>query len=178
MNQPIEQTAFLMELYRKTSGAPQTSASMYDVGAALGLEKSAAGKMAEEVIARGWAEIKTLSGGIGITAEGIEAAQAAGAVSEGAATEEPVLEKGPVLSQAGKLSVEKLMSAVKSGIAASKVEYARLEELVIDIKTIDVQLLSPRPKSAILRAGLAAIQVGLEAAGANELAARVNRFIA
>jgi hypothetical protein len=178
MNQSIDQAAFLEELFRRTNGAPQTTVSMFEVGAVLGLEKGAAGKLAEEVIASGWAEVKTLSGGIGITADGIAAAQAAGGVPAGAATTEGGLDKGPVLGQPGRLLVEKLLTAIKIGLSGSQTDYARLEELVIDIKTIEVQLLSPRPKTALLRAALASLQAGLNAAGASELSARVSRFIA
>ncbi len=72
-----ENTAYLLELFQRTKGDARARVSMYDVGAALGMEKGAAGKTAEELIAAGWVEIKSLSGGIGITAEGIAAAQAA-----------------------------------------------------------------------------------------------------
>jgi hypothetical protein len=178
MNQSIDQAEFLVELFRKTSGAPQTTVSMFEVGAVLGLEKGAAGKLAEEVIAKGWAEIKTLSGGIGITAKGIAAAQAAGGLPAGATTTDEGLDQGPILGQPGRLLVEKLLTAIKNGLSGSQIDYVRLEELVIDIKTIEVQLLSPRPKTALLRAALASLQAGLDAAGARELSARVNRFIA
>lgn len=177
MSQSFDPTAYLLELFRRAKGSLQTSVSMYDVGAALGLDKTTAGKMAEEAIGKGWAEVKTLSGGICLTAEGIEAAQAAGAVTEAGASE-PKLEKGPVLSQGGRATVDQILAAIKEQMAGVAKSYSRIEELVIDIKTIEVQLLSPRPKTAVVREVLISIQAAMENAGSKELAARIGRFIA
>ena len=72
MDNPEEQ-AFLYELYTMTRGDTSTQVSMYDIGKTLGLEKTAAGSMAESLFIQGFAELKTLSGGISITVEGLGA---------------------------------------------------------------------------------------------------------
>ncbi len=177
MNHTPETTAYLLELFQRTKGDLNARVSMYDVGFGLGMEKAAAGKLAEDLIASGWVEIKSLSGGIGITAEGIAAARAAGALPESPAAE-PALGKDRLLSASDRPLVEQIISAIKGSVPGLPADYARLEEIFIDIKTLEVQLLSPRPKTAILREGLASIQAGLEACGQKELAARVGRFIA
>ena len=79
-----QQKSYLEELYRMTGGDPTVQASMHDVGAVIGLDRGAAGKLAEELIAQGHVEIRTLSGGIGITQLGIESANT-GAETTGSA---------------------------------------------------------------------------------------------
>ena len=64
---------YLYELYTISEGDTNSEVSMYDVGAALGLEKADAGTIAEELMVEGWVELKTLAGGISITAEGLKA---------------------------------------------------------------------------------------------------------
>ena len=63
---------FLTELYNSTAGDTSRQVSMYDIGAVLGLEKSSAGAVAEELIVDGYAELVTLSGGISITLNGLK----------------------------------------------------------------------------------------------------------
>lgn len=169
-------TAYLLELFRLTDGDPAVQVSMFDVGAAMGMEKSDAGKLAEELIGQGWAEVRTLSGGIGITAQGIEAALSAGA--QGAsATEDLKLGSGPILDDEGLHCLEIMLTAIKSNLAAIEPEYTRMEELVIDVKTIEVQLLSPRPKTAVLREILHSLQMNFAQAKAGDLAGRLERMI-
>ena len=64
--------AYLQELYNTTKGNTETQVSMYDLGPALGLEKTAAGKIAEDLMVLGFIELKTLAGGISITDEGLK----------------------------------------------------------------------------------------------------------
>ena len=63
---------FLTELYNSTDGDTSRQVSMYDIGGTLGLEKSSAGAVAEELIVDGYAELVTLSGGISITSNGLK----------------------------------------------------------------------------------------------------------
>jgi len=66
---------FLDELYRQTQGDPSIMVSMYEIGEALGLDRNASLRTAEDLLGTGLAEIKTLNGGIGITAQGAAQAQ-------------------------------------------------------------------------------------------------------
>jgi hypothetical protein len=66
---------FLAELYRQTQGDPSIMVSMYEIGEALGLDRKASLRTAEDLLGTGLAEIKTLNGGIGITAQGAARAQ-------------------------------------------------------------------------------------------------------
>ncbi|MFZ1985624.1 MAG: hypothetical protein WAU91_14495 [Desulfatitalea sp.] len=172
------QKAFLLELYRSANGDAGTQRSMHVVGAAIGLDKEKAGKTAEDLIGKGWVEIRTLSGGIGITAEGIEMAQQEGAAPAGTAGD-PIakLGNGPLIGEKERSAVEKMLAETKQSIAKLNTAYAQLEEMVIDVKTIEVHLLSSRPKTAVIREALRALQPALAKAGAKETAGRIGRMI-
>lgn len=165
--------AFLMELHRVTAGDMSAKASMHAVGAAIGMDKVHAGKVAEELIGKGWVEVKTLSGGIGITAEGLEAAVAAGAISP--AGSDPVLGSGPLLDAADRQVVTALLEQIRTAVADLRSDYPALEEMVLDIKTLEVHLLSPKAKTSVTRAVLEGLQNALSKAGGKEIAARVKR---
>ena len=111
-----------------------------------------AGALAEDLIIEGYAELKNLAGGITITAEGIQALEIPGA-SDGAGSAPGGLQLGdePVLSQASKDAVEKLIHEIKARCLSDKDDYRQLEEMVFDIKTLEVQLCSSRPKTSIVR---------------------------
>jgi hypothetical protein len=165
---------YLDELFKLSKGKVDRQVSMFDIGTVMGLEKDAARKIAEDLIAEGLAEIKTLSGGIGITLQGIETAQSLGGVSSGTGL---TLGTAPVLEQQGRRSVDSMLTAVKNHLAKTPTGYDRLEEMVIDIKTIEVQLLSPRPKTAIIRSVLNSLREGLRAQGASSLAVDLDQMI-
>ena len=141
-------TAYLAELYRATSGDPSVQASMYDIGAAIGLDKAVSGKLAEELIAAGDVEIRTLSGGIGITAQGIEAAAADVGAPQSTQRQ---LGSARVLDENDHATVQSALAAVKQVVGSTTAPYNHLEALVIDIKTIEIQLLAPQPKTAVVR---------------------------
>lgn len=170
-----EAARFLKQLYTATKGDLTAQQSMHDVGAAIGLDREQAGKVAENLIGEGLVEVKTLSGGVGITAEGIKTAQASGAPPQGAA--DMSLGDGPVIQDEGRAAVDILLTTIKSGIAQGQTPYARLEEVVVDIKTIEVQMLSPRPKTTVIKAVLASLQQALAAAGLTNLAIQVENSI-
>ena len=70
---------FLVELYHRTQGDASVEVSMFDIGESLGLDRRLSLRTAEELIGTGLAEIKTLSGIIGITTDGVTEAQQLGA---------------------------------------------------------------------------------------------------
>ena len=166
---------YVIELYKAVEGDMGKAVSMFDVGATLGLDKQQAGKLAEEVIAEGWAEIKSLSGGINITSEGI---QAAGQQSFGAANQTGrSLGPGPVVDDADKDIIEQGLEWVRKCVPDLSLELSVMGELVIDIKTIQVQLLSPKPKTAVIKEALRSLHQVLESAGEKNTAARIVAMI-
>ncbi len=169
--------AFLLALYSVTGGDTAVKTSMHEVGATIGLDKAESGKMAETLIGMGWVEVKTLSGGIGITAEGVEAARDAGAGPPGGSGPDAGLGTGPLLDADGRRTVETLLTQVKQCLPKLTADYGLLEDVVVDIKTAEVQLLSPRAKTAVVREVLRALQASLNNSGTRETAERIGRVI-
>ena len=172
-----EALSYLAELYQLTAGDVNSQVSMYDVGAALNLEKTASGKLAEDLIGEGLVEVKTLSGGIGITALGIERVQGTGHAGNGTA-DGLALGKGPVLEAEGKEAADAILQQIKTALSKESPSYDRIEELVIDIKTIEVQLLSPKPKTAIVREVLRSVGKTLRPSGRADLVDTIEKMVA
>lgn len=171
----ITTTSYLNELYQQTEGDVDKQASMYEVGIAIGLDKSNAGSLAEELMVQGKVELKTLSGGIGITTEGLAflgIAVTSSQVSGG----DLKLSEGPVASDSDKSAIEEMTAEVRAIISKNQLEYAFVEEIVLDLKTVEVQMLSPHPKTAILREIFRSLQNCFETAKCDDIAATLKLF--
>ena len=157
---------FMMALDEQLrQGAAQVS--MYTIGEALGLAKEDAGRMAENLIGYGLIEIRTLAGEIGITAEG-EAQVANWKMGQsGGAGDAVPLGTDPVLNAAQRQMIDQIVAQVKAHAAQWHLDFDHLTELMADVKTMDAQLASPRPKSAIMCACLAALAETLKDAPAD-----------
>ncbi len=162
-----KENAFLYELYTQTNGDVDKQVSMYDIGTALGLEESDTGAMAENLFIQGLAEMKTLSGGIGITHQGMKAIDITPPVKPG--DEQLSLGNGLVVEETSKNTVEKIIQDIKTHIAETKQSYEQLEEIVIDIKTMEIQMVSPQPKTQIIREILRSIHSNLNGPNLNKL---------
>lgn len=154
---------YLQQLYQLSGGDVTVEVSMYDIGEAVGLDRSEAGAVAEDIIIDGFAELKNLSGGISITAEGLRALDID--ISDGTETDDKGFELGEaeLLSQSTCLAVEQLSKDIKSIVVELGSDYGGLEEIVFELKTLEVQLLSNRPKTAIVREILRSLAKLLEA---------------
>ncbi len=150
---------FLDIVYRQTDGDPSAQVSMYEAGAALGLEKSGAGLLAEGLMVEGLVELRTLSGGISITNEGMACLGYSARGSS--ATIKPQLGTGELLTQEDRDLLAKLNAEIQAAVSSRQLDYTLVEELVIDLKTIEVQLLSPRAKTMIIREVLRSLQTAL-----------------
>lgn len=155
---------FLAALFEKTKGDTSAQASMFDVGAALNLDKSEASRIAEELIGWELVEVRTLSGGIGITESGMAEIQKQGF---GAASEEggACLGNEPILGDPGQQAVAQWVTGLKNQTSSLGADFDTLSELMADMKTIDAQLASSRPKTAILRECLLSLRSALEKTG-------------
>lgn len=82
--EPMDAAAerFLTSLFEKTGGDPAKDASMYEIGASLGMDRSASLQTAEMLMGAEWIEVRSLSGAVGLTAEGVERAAALSAAEE------------------------------------------------------------------------------------------------
>jgi hypothetical protein len=168
---------FLIQLFEQTSGDSSAQVSMYDVGGGLGLDRDASSRVAETLIGLQLAEIRTLSGGIGISTEGAnEVKRLTGGVSPtdgspGKLTEQPIMD--PASCQ----GVEQAAGELKSQAGNLGLDYDGLSELMADLKTIDAQLGSSRPKTAIIRECLRSIKEVLEGAAKAEILIKIRALL-
>ena len=149
----IDNTAqkFLIQLFKQTKGDPSVQASMYDIGEMLGLDRELASRVAEELMGSQLVEIRTLSGGIGISSEGLKMIQRlTGGLSPGDSKRFQLGDE-PVLGSPGCRAVQQIASEIKEQAGSLGLDFDTLTELMADLKTIDAQLDSSRPKTAIVR---------------------------
>jgi hypothetical protein len=167
---------FLKRLFEQTEGQPSRQVSMYDVGKALGWDREAAAQAAQDLMAAGLVEVRTLSGGIGISAEGTDVVRSAlGAGSEGAAMAR--LGGGRIMEPAACRAVERVCDGIKSQTGTLGLDFDTLAEVMADLKTIAAQLGSSRPKTAIVREGLRSLEEVLKRFAGNPGLAGVKALI-
>jgi hypothetical protein len=165
---------FLGELYRKSEGNPARQVSMYEIGDVLGLDKNSAGALAEELIVGGYAELVSLSGGIAITADGLRELNVSPETSF-----ENVNRLGNEkhLTPEGIAAVEEVLNRIKRLGAGTGFTYLDIEEIVIDIKTAEIQLLSSKVKTAIIREILKSLQDTLEGTEDSEVTNQIRSML-
>ena len=161
--------AYLEELHRQTGGNTEVQVSMHDLGATIGLDKAEAGSLAEQLIVQGQAELRTLAGGISITPEGL-AVLGISAPSPTSGESNLHLGVGPVADENDRRMVHLLTQEIKEEISGLGLDYDLLEEIVLDLKTIEVHLLSTRPKIAVLREIFRSLQETFETANIEKIA--------
>lgn len=167
--------AYLYKLNEMTGGDPAAQVSMYEVGDAMGIEHDEAGQMAETLFMGGQAELKTLSGGIGITLMGMEALGVTPA--QAPVSDTLALGNEVVLSDQDRGAVEKVLADIKSEIESKQIGFQTLETLVMDIKTIEVQMLSIAPKTAVIREVLNSISLSLTQRDFPEISSRLAAMV-
>ena len=179
MNDELDESGqqFLIQLFEQTSGDSSAQASMYDIGEGLGLDRDASSRVAETLMGLELVEIRTLSGGIGISADGAdEVRRLMGSVvpsgdSPGRLSDQPVMDPGSIQG------VEHVAGALKGQAGNLGLDFDGLSELMADLKTIDAQLGSSRPKTAIIRECLRSIKEVMEGAGNSDSLAKVRGLL-
>ena len=168
---------FLLQLYQQANGDPAVQISMYDLGEQLGLDRQAASRVAEQLIALQLVEIVTLAGGIAISNDGLKEIQAS--FGDLTATGETVAQLGaePILDQSRSQAVACVMDQIKAQAGNLGLEFETLGELMADLKTIDVQLQSPRPKTAIIKAWLRSVKDTVESRSPGDSLAKISGLL-
>lgn len=154
------QQRFLKALCEQTDGDPQRQVSMYKVGEDLGLDRETASRVAQDLMAEGQVAVKTLSGEIGITEEGV--ALVGGPGPQVGPEGLPV--KGPLLARHCQ-AVESALAAVKAVIGTKGLNFDDLAQAMADIRTIEAQMAAPKPNSVVIRACLEALAEPLAKSG-------------
>jgi hypothetical protein len=168
---------FLITLFEQTNGDASVQVSMYDVGEVLGLDRDTASAVAQELMGRQLAEIRTLSGGIGMSANGTAMIQDIMEPMASASSESANLGDGPVLTSGGQQSVDEIVTELKNQAGSLGLDFDSLGELMADLKSIEAQLDSPRPKTEITRACLRSILGVVDSTKDNRLSVRIRKLV-
>ncbi len=154
---------FMEQLGQMSGGDVSREVSMYEIGGSMGLDRPEAGALAEELIIDGYAELKNLTGGISITVAGLRLLNLdTEGPGEGQGEGRFVLGNAEALTPEGVEAVEGLVEEIRKAVGESSFDYSQMEELVIDLKTLQIQLLSSRPKTNIVREVLRSLATPLE----------------
>jgi hypothetical protein len=168
---------FLLRLYEETNGDPAVKVSMYDIGSALGLDRDAASRVAQDLIGSELIEIRTLGGGISISAEGLAQIQSLIAGKEAADSLPATLPDDAVMNSAAAQSIEQVSNLLKAQVGQLGLDYDGLTELTADLKSMDAQLASSRPKTAVVRECLRSIRDNLQRVGENQHLSTIRRLL-
>ena len=174
VDHPVVQQ-MLVNLYEHTGGNPSGKVSMYDLGQALGIDREDAQEAAQALFGAGLAAIVSLSGSIRITAEGIARVQADDPTAGKAAAVR--LGEETVLPVEVRQALETTTALLKSQVGQRGWAFDLLSEIMADLKTLDAQLQSPRPKTAIVRACLQSIAAVLSRPDAGDLRGPVTALL-
>ena len=87
------------------------------------------------------------------------------------------LDDAPLLNTSGRQAVERIASELKDQTGSLGLDFDTLTELMADLKTIDAQLGSSRPKTAIIRACLRSILAILTIFGENKVSERIRTMV-
>ncbi len=142
--------SYLQELYNTTQGNLEVTVSMHDIGLAIGIEKSEAGRIAEDLMVTGYIELKTLAGGISITNEGLSSLGITPQPDKNEAALQ--LSAGTNITDEDRQVIDTILNNVKNVLPGQNREYHAIEQAVLDIKVIELHLLSPSPKTAVILA--------------------------
>ena len=168
---------FLIQLFEQTRGDVSTQVSMYDIGEVLGMDRDTASCVAQELMGRQLAEIRTLSGGIGISADGSARVQESMGPMASDSFEPANWGNAPVLNSGDKQTVGQVVSELKSQTGSLGLDFDTLGELMADLKTMEAQLDSSRPKTAILQECLRSVLGMVEKAQDSRISGRIRQLV-
>jgi hypothetical protein len=168
---------FLIQLYQHVKGDQSIQASMYEIGELIGLDPNTASQVAEDLIGLQLVEIRTLSGGIGISAAGNEKAQSL--VGTYDTEKQPMLklDDSLILEEKATVSVHEFVDELKSQAGSLSLAFEDLTDLMADLKTIDVQMTSSRPKSAIVQECFKSVLGVLEKTDNNKIVLKLKALL-
>jgi len=168
---------FLIQLFEQTVGDVSTQVSMYEIGEVLGMDRDTASSVAQELMGRQLAEIRTLSGAIGISADGSAGVQKLMGPLASDSSEPANLGHAPVLNSGGQQTVGQVVSELKNQTGSLGLDFDTLGELMADLKTMEAQLDSSRPKTAIIRECLRSVLNVVEKAQSRQMVDRLRNLV-
>lgn len=168
---------FLSKIFEQTNGDVAMQVSMYDIGDLLGMDRDTASAVAQELMGRQLAEIRTLSGGIGISADGSARVREIMGPTASDSSESASLGNTSVLNSGGRQTVDRIVVELKNQTGSLGLDFDTLSELMADLKTIEAQLDSTRPKTAIIRACLGSVLDVIEKTNDSLMAGRIRKLV-
>ena len=175
---PDSSLHFFRSLFIKTNGDTRKQESMHEIGKEAGLDKLASKNIAEDLMSLGLIDIRTLSGGIGLTAEGVLEAQRWFADITGTSASEMTLGNLPVVGEKNGAVITEILTGLKPRIGNLGIAFDDLTELLADIQSIEAQMRSSRPKTAIVRECFRSMLPVLARSSETETASRIKSFLA
>jgi len=168
---------FLIQLFEQTSGDPSAQAPMYEVGESLGMDRDTSCRVAETLIGLQLVEIRTLSGSIGISSDGAEEVKGLIGGTAIAGKSSGKLGDRPIMDQIDCLAVQQVTEEIKGQIGRLGLDFDGLSALMADLKTIDAQLGSSRPKTAIIRECLRSLKEIFEESAESEILIKISGLL-
>lgn len=176
---PESSLLFFKSLFLKTAGEIQKQVSMHDIGNACGLDKAASRMIAEELMSLGLIDIRTLSGGIGMTEEGaLEARNLFAADMPGSGVSGITLGHRPLVDEKIAAAITDILTGIKARAGNLGMDFDNLTELIADIQTLEAQMRSPKPKTAIVRECFRSMHSALLRIRETELRSRIEAILA
>jgi hypothetical protein len=168
---------FLLQLYQATQGDPSAQVSMYDIGSKLDMDRNDSSRLAEDLISMELIEIRTLAGGIGITDSALSMLEEAGVRQGENQKQSATLGDDPVIGTDQRSAVEQTITELKQSLGNFGLVFEDLSEVMADLKTIDTQMDSSRPKTAIIRECFRSLRSSFEKGGAADAVKRINTLL-
>jgi hypothetical protein len=168
---------FLVQLFEQTNGDPSMQASMYAVGESLGMDRDTSCRVAETLIGLQLAEIRTLSGGIGISSDGAEEVKGLMGGTSPTGTAPGKLSNQPIMDQIGCQAVQQVADEIKDQAGRLGLDFESLSALMADLKTLEAQLGSSRPKTAIIRECLRSLKEILGGSAESEILFKIKGLL-
>jgi len=167
---------FLVQLHQRTQGSPSVQISLYEIGAGLGMNRDQSSRAAEDLMAFGFVEIRSLSGGISISEDGVREAEKH--VTDAGTKTAAKLGNKALIDENGRDAVNAVLTKIKTMIPDMGLTFDLLEEVMADIKTAEAQMMSPRPKTPIVRECFVSLANLLEKAKKSQGLKTVKDFLA
>ena len=155
---------FLDRLNQKAKGDLSATVSMYETGRELGLDKAAASAAAQELMGLGLVEVRSLSGGVGLTAQGV--AQTGGTAA-----------KGGGMDEARQKEIAAVLHDLKTQLGAMGLGYKDLGAVMGLADELDKTFEIGEGNEQEVQKGLNKILAILKAAWENGPAGRIQRLV-
>ncbi|MFP4307043.1 MAG: hypothetical protein ACLFRG_09055 [Desulfococcaceae bacterium] len=165
---------FLEALFAATDGDPEIQVSMYEIGESAGMDREQSEQVAQELMTEDLAAFKTLSGGIGITAAGVEVVRPERVHGKKAVR----LGDQPCLDSAGRAAVADIVDRIKPEAGRMGLPYEALDQLIADLRSLDCQMVAPGARTPIVRACLEAVAANLSKQGEMEWSREIRELLA